>query len=714
MRGSRGFLQIHASKLEGEKSFPRTGVSVLGESDSDLSKALDWADARSAEGRNIYVTLNPMSARDIRGKDLVTGYRAVLADIDVYKAGKTQGEAFQVLYESEVQPTFIINSGRGVQAVYFVDAPDYATWEAISNGVEEKFKALGSDPAVSGDASRIFKLPGYPATSGDGITRATSVMTETGKMATVEAMRAAFPFTAAAKKTVTSNAERTPGGVNIIINEKYDKSKIAEWCEAPSLIPHGYRDPHIASLTGHYAGKKNMSFEEALTTSMVMCRAYVEDFDRDFSGSEVEDKLTRAFNKYRGSDWSATETITPPEIDPDDDSDGLRVKSLGTMLNTARKPEDELLTGLMRKMLGMVYGPDGIGKSVYLLYTIFCQMLSEPFGQLVITDKAPKLRRVLWIETEDGEYETIDRARKIIGGTYPHITENGVETTVSYYGDIRFDGKRDILLENFDVMAEATIFKGPMDLSKDSHQQALKRVIRKGRYDLVVVDTLKQAFPGTDENSNTEMQAKVVTPMKNLAITESVAVILVHHTGHDGTRARGASATQSATRWRVQLFALKEADSDDVEGGTRLRSDRMFRVVLEKNKRGIKPTPTYHRVLADEHIGLTVTTDDGPGVVKVMSASEKLAEEMYQYLLTQTVPLETQKLYSAVGTNEGTGRKAIPELRKKPDVMVHTYGATKAYFIDRARMADLNDNDGKSSDNHTVRWGVFNLPHSNN
>src|SRR5262249_36591681 len=158
---------------------------------------------------------------------------------------------------------------------------------------------------------------------------------------------------------------------------------------------------------------------------------------------------------------------------------------------------------------------------------------------------------------------------------------------------------------------------------------ALKRVIRKGRYDLVVVDTLKQAFPGTDENSNTEMQAKVVTPMKNLAITESVAVILVHHTGHDGTRARGASSTQSATRWRVQLFALKEADSDDIEGGTRLRSDRMFRVVLEKNKRGIKPTPTYHRVLADEHIGLTVTTDDGPGVVKVMSASEKLAEEMY-------------------------------------------------------------------------------------
>lgn len=69
---------------------------------------------------------------------------------------------------------------------------------------------------------------------------------------------------------------------------------------------------------------------------------------------------------------------------------------------------------------------------------------------------------------------------------------------------------------------------------------------------LVVVDTQSLATPGTDENSNPEMNL-VMANLKELAKALNVFVLLVHHTGHEGTRARGASAQRAALDLEVKV-----------------------------------------------------------------------------------------------------------------------------------------------------------------
>ncbi|MEV7976236.1 AAA family ATPase [Streptomyces sp. NPDC086519] len=62
---------------------------------------------------------------------------------------------------------------------------------------------------------------------------------------------------------------------------------------------------------------------------------------------------------------------------------------------------------------------------------------------------------------------------------------------------------------------------------------------------LVVIDTQARVTVGIEENSNTEM-GRVVDRMEQLRAASEACVLLVHHTGHDGDRGRGATAVKGA------------------------------------------------------------------------------------------------------------------------------------------------------------------------
>jgi len=69
---------------------------------------------------------------------------------------------------------------------------------------------------------------------------------------------------------------------------------------------------------------------------------------------------------------------------------------------------------------------------------------------------------------------------------------------------------------------------------------------------MVVIDTQSLATPGTDENSNTEMN-QVFANVKHFAKGLNCFVLLVHHTGHDQSRSRGASAQRAALDLEIQV-----------------------------------------------------------------------------------------------------------------------------------------------------------------
>lgn len=73
----------------------------------------------------------------------------------------------------------------------------------------------------------------------------------------------------------------------------------------------------------------------------------------------------------------------------------------------------------------------------------------------------------------------------------------------------------------------------------------LVELCRRFKPALVVIDTQARVTVGIEENSNTEM-GRVVQRMEQLRAASEACVLLVHHTGHDGDRGRGATAVKGA------------------------------------------------------------------------------------------------------------------------------------------------------------------------
>lgn len=79
----------------------------------------------------------------------------------------------------------------------------------------------------------------------------------------------------------------------------------------------------------------------------------------------------------------------------------------------------------------------------------------------------------------------------------------------------------------------------------DPEWEVLAEVCRRTRPSLVIIDTQARVTVGIEENSNTEM-GRVVDRMDRMRAVSGACVLLVHHTGNDSVRGRGASAVKGA------------------------------------------------------------------------------------------------------------------------------------------------------------------------
>ncbi len=74
----------------------------------------------------------------------------------------------------------------------------------------------------------------------------------------------------------------------------------------------------------------------------------------------------------------------------------------------------------------------------------------------------------------------------------------------------------------------------------------------KGKVAMVIADTQGQLFATADENSNSEFN-QAIKRIKQFTHKHKCAFILVHHTGHDATRGRGASAQRQAMDFQFSI-----------------------------------------------------------------------------------------------------------------------------------------------------------------
>lgn len=108
-------------------------------------------------------------------------------------------------------------------------------------------------------------------------------------------------------------------------------------------------------------------------------------------------------------------------------------------------------------------------------------------------------------------------------------------------------------------MATYTDLKGrgyELDLRSESRMNAMVEQLRRDRIDVVVVDPISAvcAAIGVDENANSEVRPLLDRFDSVVREAGCRGVVIVHHTGHDGSRFRGASAFGD---WATAIWTLE-------------------------------------------------------------------------------------------------------------------------------------------------------------
>jgi len=188
-----------------------------------------------------------------------------------------------------------------------------------------------------------------------------------------------------------------------------------------------------------------------------------------------------------------------------------------------------LVGGMVTEGLTIVYGPANVGKSFLTLDWALSVTSGRPwFGRAV------GQRNVVYVAAE-GSAGMRDRRKAWRTGRSTHP-------------------------KGFHVVAE------PVDLLDPRQAGDLQDVVVDANAGLLVIDTWARCFTG-DENSSTESY-RAITWLDRLRLKHGCAVMVVHHTGHDSSRARGSTALRDA------------ADTEVRVGG----GQGMLQVVCEKQK----------------------------------------------------------------------------------------------------------------------------------
>ena len=122
--------------------------------------AASWVAAENAGGRNCYWTVNVTAAGLDRkpSKEDIAAARFAHADIDPPKgsAGMDKGAALASLQALDLVPSFVIDSGNGLQPLWrLAYAPECDPVENINRAIAEK---LGADNCYNID--RLLRVPG--------------------------------------------------------------------------------------------------------------------------------------------------------------------------------------------------------------------------------------------------------------------------------------------------------------------------------------------------------------------------------------------------------------------------------------------------------------------------------------------------------------------------------------------------------------------------
>ncbi len=271
------------------------------------------------------------------------------------------------------------------------------------------------------------------------------------------------------------------------------------------------------------------AFDQALAVQSVRDDTEtVSRFERMVSG-EVEKRRAnyRAYEQFVAEEEAALRAA--------DDADADAFGQTLTSMELDDIPEPEFLVEgfFARRSVAQLYGPPKSYKSFIMLDVAGCIGSGIPWQ-----GKATESAKVLYVAAEGA---------------------GGIKRRVRAWEELY---KR--------PMVGVEFYPKAIQLGNRKETRALIAYTKRHEFGMVIFDTQARCTVGIEENSNTDM-GRVIAALDSLKEVTGTCVVLVHHSGADGQRARGATAVLGAVD--SQFMVKPEKDTMSVSLITTAQKD---------------------------------------------------------------------------------------------------------------------------------------------
>lgn len=278
--------------------------------------------------------------------------------------------------------------------------------------------------------------------------------------------------------------------------------------------------------------------------------------------------------------------------------------------------------------LGVIYGASGSGKSFFVLDLMAAVARAVAWRYLKV-----KGARVCWVAAEGQE----DMRKRV----QAYCIRAGIDP-------------KDLPM--------AFIDETPNFLEAPDVKAVIKQMRAKGKFDIVVIDTLAQVMAGGNENSGEDM-GKVLAYCREITRLTGAMVILIHHSGKDESRgARGWSGLRAAADFEFEII---RADEDRVATVTKMKGGadgdeygfRLQTIVVGQDEDGDDETTCV--VESTDSTRATVAVVRGP-----KGDNKKLVVEKARDVTAVTGSVTTNELVALVWEQYPKGKDDARDQRK--------------------------------------------------
>jgi len=496
----------------------------------EIPAAVTWAETLYNAGKAVYLGQNPRIQKPA-SKENVKQVISAYADVDLYKSTKTREEFNAYVETLPFKPSLIVNSGGGLQVIYlFQPSENKELWRAVQEKLRHLFIEYGAGTEVITDEARVLRLTPFCNRKMPDNPRPTAIEylldRETPTLEQVaEGLGATLEE---GKRLNTARRNRT----------SVDENGVPKLSGKSPLSPPGALDE------GEGRNQAIFDFALALWKKGFMSKDEIraaawarnESFAKPLDPGEFDSAVDSAFRyEQEQREEECERTLAELQQEAQGEDFELSIGEEEMLVSELTMPKYTLY-GVAEGQIAAIVADGGVGKTTLTRNALLCAAVGRPYLGML---GGGEPMRVALLDFEDDRAMAIKDIRTMCADFDPY--------------------EMDLVKKNFKLICDVWIKDQPFKLTDANHWDRLIKELDEFQPQIIVIDTMSEAFVYLDENSNSEMTNVIIVRMKKLANRYGASVVVVHHPNKadfsvsSSNKMRGASSLGNAMRAQYYL-----------------------------------------------------------------------------------------------------------------------------------------------------------------